>query len=139
MTRHTLALAAAIGLATALPADDEKESEKPTVNLSGSLDDRDLKIKAQPDGVIVSPKKWDELAKAWGIKDPPKVDFDKEFLVVAMTDGSRLNLSTKREDGGNLRTVAIATRDLRPGFRYAIQSVKREGVKTVNGKELPKE
>jgi hypothetical protein len=35
--------------------------------------------------------------------------------------------------------VAISTRDLRPGFRYAIKSVSKEGVKTVNGQPLPKE
>jgi hypothetical protein len=35
--------------------------------------------------------------------------------------------------------VAISTRDLRPGFRYAIKSIPREGVKTVDGKPLPKE
>jgi hypothetical protein len=28
---------------------------------------------------------------------------------------------------------------LRPGFRYVIATVPKEGVKTVNGKELPKE
>jgi hypothetical protein len=33
----------------------------------------------------------------------------------------------------------MATRDLRPGFRYVIATVSREGVKTVNGKQLPKE
>jgi hypothetical protein len=33
----------------------------------------------------------------------------------------------------------MATRDLRPGFRYVIATVSRAGVKTVNGKKLPKE
>jgi hypothetical protein len=138
MTRSVLTLAA-LALGPAGLPDDKKEPGKPTVNLSGSLDDRDLMAKAPRDGVIVSQKQWDELAKAWGVKDPPKVDFAREFLVVATTHGSQLRLSPKLEDGGNLRTGAVATRDLRPGFRYAIRSVKREGVKTVNGKELPKE
>jgi hypothetical protein len=30
----------------------------------------------------------------------------------------------------------MATRDLRPGFRYEILVLPREGVKTVNGKPL---
>jgi hypothetical protein len=30
----------------------------------------------------------------------------------------------------------MATRDLRPGFRYVIAIVSRKGVKTVNGKRL---
>jgi hypothetical protein len=32
--------------------------------------------------------------------------------------------------------VGIATRDLAPGFRYAVLVLPREGVKTINGKEL---
>jgi hypothetical protein len=36
-----------------------------------------------------------------------------------------------------LKVLALATRDLRPGFRYQILVVPREGVKTVNGKLLP--
>jgi hypothetical protein len=138
MTRPALVLAA-LALGPAGSPDDKKEPVKPTVNLSGSLDDRNLMAKAPPEGVIVSQAKWDGLAKAWGIKDPPRMDFGKEFLVVATTHGSQLRLSPKLEDGGNLRTGAVATRDLRPGFRYAIQSVPRDGVKTVNGQELPRE
>ena len=67
------------------------------------------------------------------------MDFGKEILVVATTVGSRLNLDTKLDEKGDLKVLALATRDLRPGFRYAIKSVGKEGVKTVNGKELPKE
>jgi hypothetical protein len=33
--------------------------------------------------------------------------------------------------------VTRNSRDLRPGLRYVIISVPKEGVKTVNGKELP--
>jgi hypothetical protein len=42
-------------------------------------------------------------------------------------------------DKGDLQALAIATRDLRPGFRYAVLVVPREGVKTINGKELKEE
>lgn len=113
--------------------------DKPTVELSGSLDDATLQKSAPENGVIVSKKKWEELAKAWKLAEPlPKVDFDKEIIVVATTVGSRLNLKPTLKDG-DLKALAIATRDLRPGFRYAIQTFKKEGVKTVNGKELPKE
>ena len=87
----------------------------------------------------ISQKGWEKLAKAWSIKEPAKVNFDKEILVVATTVGSKLTLSTKLDDKGDLKILALATRDLRPGFRYAIKSVSKEGVKTVNGKELPKE
>jgi hypothetical protein len=42
------------------------------------------------------------------------------------------------DEKGNLKALGFASRDLVPGFRYVIISVPKEGVKTVNGKELPK-
>ena len=90
--------------------------------------------------MIVSAKAWEKLAKAWGIKEPAKVDFSKEFLYVATSVGSKLSITgDKPDDKGELKLGAFGTRDLRPGFRYAIKSFSRDGVKTVNGKELPKE
>lgn len=131
--------AAAITAAAAQKTEQKKDDKKATVNLFASLDDRDLQKQMPESGVIASTKSWEKLAKAWSIKDPAKVDFDKEILVVATTVGSRLNLSTKLSAKGDLTILALATRDLRPGFRYAIKSVSKEGVKTVNGKELPKD
>jgi hypothetical protein len=52
--------------------------------------------------------------------------------------GKLLTLSASLDETGDLKALGLATRDLRPGFRYALISVPREGVKTVNGKELPK-
>lgn len=126
--------------AAVAPADDKKDppAPKPAVDLSGSVDDQGLVKKAPPQNVVVSEKGWETLAKAWNLKDPPKVDFTKDVLVVATTVGSRLSLTPTVKDG-DLKTTAIATRDLRPGFRYAIQSVARDGIKTVDGKALPKE
>jgi hypothetical protein len=135
---RSLTLVAAF--AAAAHADDKKEPPKSklTADLSGSVADEELMKKAPESGAVVSEKGWKELAEAWGLKDPPKVDFAKELLVVATSRGSRLNL-TPRVEGGDLKAVALGTRDLRPGFRYVIKSHSREGVKTVNGKELPKE
>lgn len=124
----------------AAAADDKKDPpKKPTVDLAGSNDDEGLAKQAPESGVVVSEKGWEKLAKAWGIKDAPKVDFSKELLVVATTRGSKMNLDAKVDAKGDLKVLAASTRDLRPGFRYAIRSVGRDGVKTVNGKELPKE
>jgi hypothetical protein len=133
-------LLAALALAVVfVPANaDEPKKEKLTVDLFASVEDQTLAKKAPENGVIASQKAWEALAKDWGIKDAPKVDFTKEILVVATTVGSRLNLNTKLSDKGDLTVLALATRDLRPGFRYAIKSVSRDGIKTVNGKELPK-
>jgi hypothetical protein len=55
------------------------------------------------------------------------------------TLGSKLRLSATLDDKGNLEVLGMATSDLRPGFRYVIATVSREGIKTVNGKMLPKE
>jgi hypothetical protein len=126
-------------LACPLIAQDTKGETKATVDLFGSLDDETLMNESPPSSVIASTKAWEKLAKAWGIQNPARVDFDKEILVLATTRGSRLNLSTRLDDQGDLKIVAISTRDLRPGFRYAIKSVSKEGVKTVNGQPLLKE
>jgi hypothetical protein len=108
------------------------------VSLKGSVDDLALQDKAPKYGVVVSEDRWKELQKAWGIKGAPKVDFGKTILVVATTRGSVLKV-TPRVSDGDLSIFTTSTRDLRPGFRYAVESVSREGVKTVVGQPLPKE
>jgi hypothetical protein len=107
---------------------------------TGSVDDEALQKKQPATGVITTAKAFEELWKAWKVGDKmPKIDFDKEIVVVATTNGSKLNLGVKLDDKGDLKVLAIATRDLRPGFRYQIGTVAKEGVKTVGGKELPKD
>lgn len=133
------ALAALVFVPFATAAEEPKKEPKATVDLFGSVEDEALKKDAPESGVVVSQKGWEKLAKAWGIKDAPKVNFEKELLVVATSVGSRLNVNGKVNDKGDLAVIGFGTRDIRPGFRYAIKSVSREGVKTVNGKDLPKE
>jgi ribosomal protein S12 len=43
------------------------------------------------------------------------------------------------DEKGNLIVLGFGTRDLRPGFRYVLGTVRKDAVKTVNGKALPKE
>src|SRR5262245_7729644 len=98
---RTLLIAGLFVTALAVPttADDKKpDPRKATVDLFGSIDDEKLQKEMPENGVVASTKAWEKLAKAWSIKDPAKVDFDKEILVVATTVGSRLNLSTKLDD-----------------------------------------
>jgi hypothetical protein len=138
-----VATAFAISTLFCVPAPAEQK-KKPTIDLYGKVAEERAKD-MPPDGVIVSQKAWEKLAEAWGIKDAPKVDFTKEFLVVVGTasEGSRLAWLDEPElDRGNLTLpfILAVTADLGPpGFVYCIRSVSREGVKTVNGKELPKE
>jgi hypothetical protein len=135
-----VAALAAIVFVPFVNADEpKKEPAKLTVDLFGSVEDEKLQKEMPENGVVASTKAWEKLAKAWGIKEPAKVDFEKEILVVATSVGSKLNVSTKLDNKGDLKVLGLGTRDLRPGFRYAIKSVSREGVKTVNGKALPKE
>jgi hypothetical protein len=137
-----VATAFAISALFCVPA--PAEQKKPTVDLYGKVAEERAKD-LPPDGVIVSQKAWEKLAEAWGIKDAPKVDFTKEFLVVVSTisEGSRLVWLEEPElNRGDLTLPSIlaVTADLGPlGFVYNIRSVSRDGVKTVNGKELPKE
>jgi hypothetical protein len=135
-----VAALAAVVFGSVGTADEPKKAPvKLTVDLFGSVEDEKLQKEMPENGVIVSTKGWEKLAKAWGIKEPAKVDFEKEFLIVATSVGSKLSVNGKLDAKGDLKVLGFGTRDLRPGFRYAIKSVSRDGVKTVNGKELPKE
>ena len=138
MTRVAAALSALALLLAPAAAEEPKKDPKPAVELSGSIDDEALQKEMPANGVIVSQKGYDALAKAWGIKDAPKVDFAKDLLVVGTWKGSVFNIRTTVKDG-DLTVSGFGTKDLRPGFRWKIQSLSREGIKTVQGKELPKE
>jgi hypothetical protein len=137
MLRTAFALFAAALVLAPVSADEPKE-KKPTVELGGSIDDESLQKEAPANFVISSQKAWDALAKAWSIKDAPKVDFTKELLIVGTWKGSSFGLRSMLQDG-DLTVAGFGTKDLRPGFRWKVQTVSREGVKTVQGKDLPKE
>ena len=112
---------------------------KPANTWTGSVDDERLAREMPENGVITNAKDFAKLVKAWKVADKaPEVNFDKEILLVAKTAGSKLTLRASLDEKGDLKALGLATRDLRKGFRYVIISVPKEGVKTVNGKELPK-
>ncbi len=102
---------------------------------SGSMADLSLS-KAVPE-VILTEEGLKNLWKVWKIEGSmPKVDFSRNLIVVQTTRGSRLRLSATLDEKGDLKVLGAATADLRPGFRYVVAVLSREGVKTVNGKEL---
>jgi hypothetical protein len=116
----------------------QKTPVKLTKEWTGAVQDETL-MKDAPQ-CITTKAGLEKLWKAWKIGDKmPEVDFAKEIVVVAVTSGSRLRLSATLDDKGNLQVLGLGTRDLVPGFRYVIATVSKEGVKTVNGKDLPKE
>ncbi|MEY4612809.1 MAG: hypothetical protein RL179_782 [Planctomycetota bacterium] len=86
---------------------------------------------------IVNSKDLEKLWKTWDIKEKlPEIDFSKELLLIETTRGSRLNLKATLDEKGNLQALGLATRDLRPGFRYVMITVSKTGVKSINGKAI---
>lgn len=131
-----LALAAACLLAPTVSG--QGKTFKFNREWAGSVADETLQ-KSVPE-VVTSAKALENLWKTLKVEgEVPKIDFEKEIVVVATTRGSKINVSGKLNDKGDLQVLGLATLDLRPGFRYVIGTLPREGVKTVNKKELPKE
>jgi len=114
-----------------------EEKVEITKKWSGSVEDE----KAMKPECITSAKGLKAVWKAWMIEgDVPKVDFTKDIVVAVYSVGSKLNMAgANLDDKGNLDVLGFGTRDIRPGFRYVLGVVSREGVKTVNKKDLPKE
>lgn len=122
------------GLAAAAP-----QPLKPTNTWRGSVADEKLAKEMPNGGIITNAKDFEKIVKSWGVAEKvPEVNFDKEVVLLATTSGSRLNLNATLDDKGDLKALGFGTADFGPGFRYVIISVPKEGVKTFNGKELPK-
>ena len=116
----------------------QKKAVKPSKEWTGSVADENLATDAP--ACITSAKGLENLWKAWKLADKaPEVDFTKEIVILGTTSGSLLNLSARLTDKGDLQVIGFGTADFGPGFRYVIATVPRDGVKTVNKKELPKE
>ena len=114
------------------------EPVTPVKQYTGSVDDESLIAGKPPVAVITTAADWEKLWKDWKLNgDVPTVDFGKNFAVVNTTRGGRLTMTLRKDDKGDLQVLGLATRDLRPGFRYALAVVAREGIRTVQGKDLP--
>ena len=85
---------------------------------------------------ITTAEELEKLWKDWKIAGKkPRVNFSKEIVVVVTSRGSGLSLVATLDEKGDLAVYGLGTMDIRPGFRYVIATVSREGLKTVNGKE----
>jgi hypothetical protein len=130
------ALALALLLTPALVAADAKEI-KPVEKWSGSVDDEKLLKDAPENGVITDAKTFEKVWTSWKVGEKmPKLDFDKVIIIFTTTSGSKISAKPMLDEKGDLKFLGIATRDLKPGFRYDMQVVEKEGVKTINGKEI---
>ena len=139
-----LAMVAVHGRAAAAAWADNKTVKVEQEWKGGSDEEKDNDAwKQQPkDGFIAGPKAWEELWKAWHFaKELPKVDFEKELILVVACEGpNSIRIEElKLNDKGSLRFDWSHTDKAGPGFRYLMQRISRNGIKTVGGKEIPKE
>jgi hypothetical protein len=104
--------------------------------------DKRLLDEAPKDGVIADAKAWAKFWKTWGgDQEVPKVDFEKELVLVAAGPGPNVIKveDLKLNDKGDLSFKWSITERAGPGITAKFLKVSREGVKTVNGKVLPNE
>jgi hypothetical protein len=106
-------------------------------------DNADLQLiqEAPRGGHVANAQDFAKLWKAWrGKEELPKVDFDKElvFACAAPCHRNKITAEFRLDDKGDLSARFSATEIGGPGFVYKIVTVKREGVKTINGKEIAK-
>jgi hypothetical protein len=134
-----LVCALILGIGLASSAQAQKVKVPIDMKWSGSVDDENL-MKGAPEA-ITSAKALEKIWQTWKVKgDAPKVDFGKFLVVGVYSRGSKLNMAgATLDEKGNLTVLGFGTRDLRPGFRYVLGTVTKDGVKTVNGKALPKD
>ena len=82
------------------------------------------------------------LTAAWGIANPPWVDFRSHFLAVHVTGPFVHILRFEVDAGGDVRPVTQSTAHFLgyqvPGHSILIQSFRRSAVKTVKGLPPPK-
>lgn len=128
----------ALALAAVMPVEAAKvkgQPVKPVQQWTGSV--AEVSLMAGAPEVILTAPELDKLWQAWKVEGPaPRVDFARELVLVLTTRGSILRFGAVLSDKGDLKVMGVATKDLRPGFRYVIAQVSRAGVKTVNGQEL---
>jgi len=108
----------------------------PIAGFTGSVADRDLQKNASE--YITEAQPLADLWKSWGIADKmPTVDFAKQIVVISTTVGSTIRPSYSCDINGNITVAVMMTKDIRPGFRYAIAVISREGAVSIDGKTLP--
>lgn len=129
-------LAFAAALAVASPAAAKSAPVKPLQSWSGQM----------PPGVPPlfqsSVATSDDLQRVWTMCQvkgvPPKVDFAKRIVLVAVRRGSAVRFGTLTLDDGALKTNVIVTPDKSDRQACALALVNRAGIQSVNGVPLGK-
>ena len=131
----------ALGALSLLASSAQAKPEKvvPNRDWVEVVKDESLKKHAPKEGLVTDAKTFEALWKAWRKDEKvPTVDFDKKIVVVTLSLGgpNKPRCSAKLDDG-DLKILAIATRIGGDGFGYAIGVYPKEGIKKVNGKDVP--
>ncbi len=109
---------------------------KPIKQWTGSV--KDVRLQEIAPQALTTNESLSILWKGWEAKGKvPRIDFSHSLVIVSTTRGSRIKPSFSLDEKGNLKVLAIATRDLRPGFRYVLTEIPHEGVVAVNDHPLP--
>jgi len=148
MTARSLLLALPLALAVpvnAAPAPFQRaEAAHPEVVLRGWI--HDANVAACAPTFITRQSDYESVAKAWGIANPPRVDFRTHFLFVHVSRGYGGDVNPAL-DRGDLKAAAPQPQPVMrecevgfrvAGFRYLIKSYRRSEVRSVNGVALPK-
>ncbi|HET7712385.1 MAG TPA: hypothetical protein VFL80_10690 [Thermoanaerobaculia bacterium] len=73
----------------------------------------------------------------WAIPAPmPKIDFKEEFAIFFMGHGGPHLMEMTLDGDGNLETKYVQTPTWSPRLNYLITTVKRRGIRSVNGQPL---
>jgi hypothetical protein len=119
--------------------DESKFKEiRPIRQWTGSIE-KSLQAEGPARGYIESERDLVKLWNALQITDEiPKVDFDRELVLVTTSqEGGYQGLKAEVDDQGNLivRTIVSAPLSF-DCCRYLIALIKRDGIKTINGKVI---
>ena len=100
-----------------------------------------LRDRAPGDGYVADKAAWEKLWKSYQPDAKvPEIDFAKELVLVAVNrDPNQISISATLDAGGNLTVRHASTKIGFPNpetCKYQFAAIKREGIKTINGKPL---
>jgi hypothetical protein len=139
-----LAVAGALVLPSWRALGAEAKPVEPVQEWSGAFNeakDEALQKEAPKEGYLTDEKAWAKLWRAWhGDQKVPRIDFDKQFILVATVEcgANRLHGKFTINEDGDLKAVWASTLVAGPGFAYQMCLMDRAGVKSVNGRALDK-
>jgi hypothetical protein len=117
------------------------EKVAPNRNWVAVIRDEKLKKAAPKSGLITDAKTFEKVWKAWRKDEKvPAIDFKKEFVVVTLVSSgpNRPKISASLDEGKLTIKVVETTQKAAVGFGYSLATFNCKGIKSINGKELPK-